>query len=139
MADQTKKSALPKKSKPEAYISKYPHIRFTSWDVGQIDAHADACLDWFANNPTEIQFTKYFTRELIPKSTYHAWFDKSEYFAKVYEILKALQQERLIDKLPSKDYSTAGVWIIMKNVSDWRDQPQQGGGDDHELEINGFE
>ena len=120
------KSALPKKteSKAEAYVVKHPHLLNKTWTLDQINAHADLALDFFLSNPKEILLSRYFTVNLIPKRSYTEWTNRSEYFASIWEILKEEQKERLAGKLMDRENSTAGIIFALKNVSEWRDQPQ---------------
>ena len=120
------KSAHPKKpeSKAEAYVVKHPHLLNKTWTLDQINAHADLALDFFLSNPKEILLSRYFTVNLIPKRSYTEWSNRSEYFASIWEILKEEQKERLANKLMDRENSTAGIIFALKNVSEWRDQPQ---------------
>ena len=133
------KSALPKKpeSKAEAYVVKHPHLLNKTWTIDQINAHADLALDFFLSNKNEILLSRYFTINLIPKRSYTEWSNRSEYFASIWEILKEEQKERLAGKLMDRENSTAGVIFALKNVSEWRDQPQvEAETDDFELIDN---
>jgi len=112
------------KNEAEAYVVKHPHLLNQHWTVDQINAHADACLDYFRYYKDEITISKYFTDHNIPSRSYARFGEKSEYFATIWEILKAEQKERLANMLMSRDNSTAGIIFAMKNVTEWRDQPQ---------------
>ena len=117
----------------ESYAVKYPHLLNQHWTVDQINAHADACLEYFRRDKNEITISRYFTVNNIPARSYARFGEKSEYFAMVWEILKAEQKERLANKLICRDNSTAGIIFAMKNVSGWRDNPDVADDDEHEI------
>ena len=126
------------KNDAEAYTVKHPHLLNQHWTIDQINAHADACLDYFRENKEEVTISRYFTVNNIPSRSYARFSDKSEYFAMIWEILKSEQKERLANKLMSKDNSTAGIIFTMKNVTDWRDSPESIDDTKHEL-LDDFE
>jgi len=144
MAAEKKKTGRPKtgttkKNEPaEAYLVKYPHLLNDHYTIDQINAYADAALDYFRSNPNEILISRYFTINNVPKRSYSRFSEKSEYFSFIWSIIKEEQKERLAGKLPERDNSTAGLIFIMKNVTDWRDQPETETDADHEMTFTGF-
>jgi len=120
----------------EAYVVAHPHMVNQTWTADQINAHADAALKYYQSNYTEPYISTYFAENLIPRSTYSTWGTRSEYFAKVWEQLKELQELRLGKWLLSKDNSTTGLIFALKNVSGWRDTPADADPTDHKLVIS---
>ena len=137
---KTKKTETPKKAKQavEPYLVKYPHLLNSHYTADEINAYADASLDYYRSNPTELSISRFFTINNIPRASYSRFPERSEYFASVWQLLKEEQKERITKKLPDRENSTAGLIFIMKNVSDWRDQPDTEPDTDHELSFTGF-
>lgn len=137
MAGKTKTGIVSanKKAEQPAYICKYPHLDNTTWSEDQINSHADGAVDYYERNLTEPFISTYFTQLKIHPQTIARWKERSSYFANAWLLLKQMQVERLSKLSFNREYSTAGVIFAMKNLTEWRDTPQDQDPDDHELIV----
>lgn len=130
----SKPIGTPKKPTQPAYVVEHPHILNATWTIDQINAHADGLINYLKANTQETWIWTYFTNLLIAKSTASLWSARSEYFSKLWEVAKAICEERKYKFGCNREYNGTMFIFALKNADGWRSDPAEVDPEDHELE-----
>jgi len=124
MAKRTK--CGPKKSeasKPE-YVGKYRGHLYKSPTSAELEMLADEMYEWF------IQRDNYWLKDfgisrMVSAQRITEYAARSDYFARMLEVCKELQESKLVKRGWSKEYNSAMSIFALKNVAAWRDSTDQ--------------
>lgn len=139
--DKATKALTTPKKKEEIYVGRFEHIFNRQYTDNDIKKLADDLYEWF-DNPEHFKISEFLTQpdKMIARSTIIEFTKKNPYFARVYEQVKKLQEERLTNFMIASEKPTA--WIFaMKNMAGWRDNPEQiqdDDGSDMSLSFDGW-
>jgi hypothetical protein len=123
-AKKIKKSVTNKKRTGEnAYIGKYEHIFNKKWLSSEIMALADELLEWMEEEIKNLWFNDFFITKRISRQRI-AEFCKNDYFGKVYDLCKGIQESRMFKAGTSKTVNPAMFIIGLKNNHGWTDKQE---------------
>lgn len=119
------KSYTNKRTGENVYIGKYEHIFNKRWTENEIKYLADELLDWMEQRNENLWTNDFFNERKITRTRVNDTFLLNEYFAKIYDICKSIQESRMFKAGTSKQTNPA-MWIIgLKNNHGWTDKPER--------------
>lgn len=94
------------------------------WNGARLDDLGIELIDWLEANPNDnYLLLEFFNDRKIPMEWVESWVSKSDkysnLFKRSYKIAEQIQLQRLIKRVVSKDYATAGLIAVLKNLCGW--------------------
>ncbi len=126
---------MPKKSK-HVTVGKYAHVVGRKWEDHEITALADEFLDWMEADPERIWFRDFLTGKRMSMDTVARIRDRNKYFQEIFNLVKDIQESRLVSMGLDRSKSSAFIIFALKNVAGWRDSKELAS---KEEENNDFE
>lgn len=113
-----------KRTGENVYVGKFEHIFNKRWTENEIKSLADELLTWVELKNENLWINDFFNEKRITRTRIHDTFMVIEYFAKIYDICKSIQESRMFKAGTSKQTNPA-MWIIgLKNNHGWTDKPE---------------
>jgi len=118
-----KKSSTKKKRTGEnVFVGKYEHIFNKRWTENEIKSLADELIDWVEEKPENLWINDFFNAKKLTRARVSDTFMKIEYFAKIYNICKSIQESRMFKAGTNRKFNPAMFIIGLKNNHGWSDK-----------------
>jgi hypothetical protein len=111
--------------KPEIYVRRFGDIHQKKYTIEQIDKFADDLYAWFEDDLNHYKICDWLVQPeiMLNKMRMLSFCKQSEYFNFIYNQIKLIQENRLVDYLVVSDKPTALIFML-KNIAKWRDNPE---------------
>lgn len=119
------------------HVGEFEHVIRAEWKEHEIIALADEFLNWMEEDESRIWFRDFLLSKRISTRTISRLRERNDYFDEIYQLVKDIQEARLVHLgLTNPKLATFAIWT-MKNVSGWRDKPDESEDiPDHELIVD---
>ena len=116
-------------------VGEFSHVIGRKWEDHELTALADEFLKWMEEDESRLWFRRFFTQKRIGRNTVKRLVDRHEYLAEIYELVKDIQEDRLVERGLNGKGNQVFVIMTLKNVAGWRSEPQETPDDDSDFEI----
>lgn len=104
-------------------VGRYSHVIGKKWEDHELTALADEFLEWMEADESRCWFRKFFSQKRIGHNTVKRLRDRHEYLSEIYDLVKDIQEDRLVERGLNAKGNAVFTIMALKNCSGWRSEP----------------